>query len=234
MTTKRRIIGGVAGLVIAVAAGVIYLMSTDGSGLADTPEQTASPAWIYQFDDVAQMTATADLVVKGTVTDTSTGRTHGADSGAPTTTRQIHLQVDEVIYQADPTDALPSEVLVGEGYWDDAGTGYAIEGMPWSDVGDTGYFFLSSPESEADTEAYGYLGPSARVMITDDGFDISGDGLESDPWAATPLTASADMASVEEVIADSAEQAHTGEATPAIPYMCHDAPADDPYCSQFA
>ena len=134
------------------------------------------------------MTATADLVIRGVVKSVEPGKTHHYakdESSAAETDRVLNIQVDEVVFAAKDgrTPTSGSQIAVIEGWWSE-GVGYQTEGMPWSEPGQTGYFFLAKdPGYKAGT--YTYVGSSARALITAAGAEVSGDHHGDGPWDGT-------------------------------------------------
>jgi len=212
---------------LLVMAGVTAGCSSSAGStvkFTDTPENISYASELRGFDDLGSMTATSDLVVKATVTEVVQGRTSGtAEDGGATTTREVRLRIDKVIYQRRGGKA-PESVLLAEGYWDQSGTGYMVEGLNWSKVGDTGYYFLSGPDDTyTSSDHYALVWSQGRVVVTNDGIAISGDYDHEGPWVGVN-TSAAGVATFEASLAAAAEAARTGKAKVVKPEMCARAP----------
>ena len=129
------VVAALVGLALVLAAAQAF-----GRGLSDQPESIAYTEESYYFNDVASMTATADVVVHGTVNEIQPGRTMGEDGGL-IKVRALSVAVDKVLVSRMPL-ASGSTITVEEAGWDAQGNGFMIEGMPWSEAGQSGYFFL--------------------------------------------------------------------------------------------
>ncbi len=136
------------------------------------PVETASPpyaamaTWDYYFRNVAEMAATADLVVHGTVTCVEKGHALGTGDveSSPESVVDVTVKVDAVL--KGPAD-IESLVIDEEGY-DRDGDPFQIVDSPWSRVGDTGYYFLSDPNGKPEGRPLGHfitIDPAGRILI---------------------------------------------------------------------
>ncbi|MCD4536462.1 hypothetical protein LRP67_20405 [Nocardioides sp. cx-169] len=186
---SRRIVVVVAvvvGVAIVVYA-VMYLNRGDTSSSQSSrtfPAEARGVAFVDEaviYDDLGRMTATADLVVRGSVRDATAGKTHvypPSEALADETDRLLTVQVEEVVYSDGR--AAPKAITVVEGWWSQ-GVGYAVEGMPWIKPGQQAYFYLTAdPGYPADT--YTYVGTTGRVLLMNDRAQVSGDHHGDGPW----------------------------------------------------
>ncbi|WP_457254889.1 hypothetical protein [Pedococcus sp. P5_B7] len=117
------------------------------------------------------MLVESDLVVVGTVSDVAPGREVG-DGQEKVKYRDVTIAVTKILFSRGGT---PTTVIVQETGWVNGKSAQNVD-LPWSKVGDEGYFFL-----QADVPGkYGYLGPQARVLIQDSELVPGGDeGLKA-------------------------------------------------------
>lgn len=216
--------GVAAGLVLAAAvAGGCSSSAGTPVAFTDTPEHLSYSTELQVYEDLGSMTASSDLVVKATVTGTSQGRTFGtAEDGGATTTREVHLRIDKVIYQKTQGQA-PKSIVLAEGTWNDKGLGVMSEGLPWSKVGDTGYYYLSADDSYPTGDHYSLLWSQGRLLISGTGVSISGDHDVEGPWMGVDVSASG-LSALEASITGAAHEAKTGKAKAVKPEMCARAP----------
>lgn len=154
----------VAGL---AAAG---LLSACSGSLPESPDRellVSSPV----FSSTRSMVVESDLVVVGTVTDLAPGREVG-DGQETVQYRDVTIAVTKILFSRG---GRPTTVVVQETGWVDGKSAANVD-LPWSKVGDAGYYFL-----QADVPGkYGYLGPQARVLIQDSELAPGGDeGLKA-------------------------------------------------------
>jgi hypothetical protein len=229
ITPKRLWLAGASALVVAAGAATWALMPGESPDpYPEHPEAYYFGVDDHAFEDLATMTATSALLVKGSVTETAPGETRelGDGSGAVATDREVVIAVEEVLYNRYGV-AEPETVVMLEGYWSD-GTGYTLEGMPWVEVGDSGYFYLSAPPPEhRDGDRYSLIHLSGRVLIEEDQeVAIAGHWTEEGPWAAAELsTASAEAVEVE--IEAAAESALAGAVEPLTVTVCEPSDPED-------
>ncbi|GAA0968971.1 hypothetical protein GCM10009550_75190 [Actinocorallia libanotica] len=132
------------------------------------PESTSDGREVLYFKDVETMTATADIVVRGHVTEANkVGRWIGppegeGEGGDRDQMRLITLAIDEAF--TSKIGDLPKEISVEEGYWTADGTGIQDSGVTWSKVGDVGYYFLT-PISKG---GYRLLNSQGRISLSQD------------------------------------------------------------------
>lgn len=112
------------------------------------------------FDSVVELAAASDLVVRARVVAVGPGPTVEQDD-ARFQLRFVTLRPEEYLKGSSPT------VLVRfaePGYTLD-GTGFTVNGMTWSEVGDEGWFFLarSGDEQLAAVSSYGKVATSGTT-----------------------------------------------------------------------
>jgi hypothetical protein len=165
--------------------------SVPGTGVDDVVEVEATSR--MRLTTLAELTRASDLVVRGTVEQTSRGRVVGG--GDPTASdengivsRIVTLRVDEVLKGSAPTAG--DEVLVEEEGWLTDGRPIAVNGARPSAPGDTGIWFL---QSVRDPELTGYIatnGQGRYLVAADDPTGLVGgdrkDALVQQLAALTP------------------------------------------------
>ncbi|MGI5482763.1 hypothetical protein [Streptomyces lavendofoliae] len=130
-----------AGIVVGAAA---WSGAADGSPAAPhrdvQAERILHGREVFDFKTLSELLATSPVVVQAKVTGVQPGRTSGSEeTGGVEQARDVTLQVTDTLknYQGATT------TLVMEEYgWDADGNGYQVENVAWSDVGDTGFYFL--------------------------------------------------------------------------------------------
>ena len=127
-------------LMVAISLGASLLLSLNACAAAQFPVPantfgpTAMPvespstvkmwtASVYNFDTLAQMVATSDLVVEGEVMSDSRGDIHVGHGGS--VDHLANLRVLETFKGAPPVN-----VTVVEPGWDDLGRTYVVDGLP--------------------------------------------------------------------------------------------------------
>lgn len=171
-------------LVVAVAAVVAAVMALaflgfGGDRLGAEPESIAHGEQIYSFEDAATMAVTADLVLRGKVVSIEPGRVVSPGEPDGFQYRAVTIRVDEVLRSADGTT--PARVVLEEeGYepnlpnfteYDLNGEGYMVEGVPWSKVGDQGFYFLTASK---DSDSFHLVSSQGRVLLGDGKLEPSG------------------------------------------------------------
>ncbi|WP_143670006.1 hypothetical protein [Streptomyces sp. Ag109_G2-15] len=106
---------------------------------------------------------TSPVIIRGTVQNTAPGRTVGsAEEGGTDQARNVTLRVDAVMKKGGAT--IGSTLTLEEWGWDGSGNGYQMENLTWSQVGDTGYYFLTR---DAVTLNWRYVSTQGRVLNKD-------------------------------------------------------------------
>lgn len=166
------------GLAAAGAAVAAALVATVSIGHADTgvrldarPESLAFGKEVYHFDTVAEMTATSQLVVQGTVTAVGPGRLTGLDEdpaavGGGVRLRNVTIEVWDVLHNPKNMLVPPTITLEEEG-WDENGNGYIANNVAWSEVGDSGYFFLRRSYGSGDPHTFQLASSDGRALMAD-------------------------------------------------------------------
>ncbi|GAA3544651.1 hypothetical protein AFL01nite_16430 [Aeromicrobium flavum] len=192
--TVRRLLYLVVAVVAALFVVWLVLFLTRGDTSSATgsdpyPDHAEGVAFVDEavvYDDLGRMAATANVVVRGTVTEVAPGATHQytpEQSVADETDRVLTVRVDEVVANgARGAPAVGTSIRIVEGWWSE-GIGYETEGMPWSEVGQEGYFFLA--KDSGPSGGYTYVGTTGRALLTDEGAEVSGDHHGDGPWDGT-------------------------------------------------
>jgi hypothetical protein len=115
---------------------------------------------------LAELTAAADVVVRGQVVGAARGRLFG-DPGREATieSRVLTLQVEAVLHGADPGQG---QVLVEEEGWDGDGAPLVVDGAEPSQVGDAGIWFLSGIGS-GEEHRYVVVSAEGRYLVEGSG-----------------------------------------------------------------
>ena len=157
---------------VAILAGVAAAgtLSACSGSLPESPDRellVSSPV----FSSTRSMVVESDLVVRGTVTDVAPGREVGARQ-EKVQYRDVTITVSKILFSRR---GAPTTAVVQETGWVNGKSAQNVD-LPWSEVGDEGYFFL-----QADVPGkFGYLGPQARVLIKGSSLVPGGDeGLKA-------------------------------------------------------
>lgn len=148
-----------------VGVAMIGLLSACGGALPDSPDRdllVSSPV----FSSTRSMLVESDLVVMGTVSNVAPGREVG-EGPEKIQYRDVTITVKEVLFSRGEK---PTTAVVQETGWVNGKSAQNVD-LPWSAVGDVGYFFLQKDVPGK----YGYLGPQARVLIQDSKLSPGGD-----------------------------------------------------------
>lgn len=214
-----------AGTAVVAAAGVaawILWPGTEPEPFPERPEGVYAASDARSFTDIATMTASSALVVKGTVTATGPGETIEYDdgSGSVQTNREVTITVEDVLYNRYEIEE-PATVVMVEGYWED-GVGYTREGMPWVEVGDSGYFYLAAPPPEhRESQTYSVIHLYGRVLLGEDqSVAVPGNWDDEGPWSAPSSLDSANAPAFESQILAAARAAAGGVARPEVITVC--------------
>jgi hypothetical protein len=172
--SARRLWLAGASFVALTALAVTVGLNGTGVRYDAQPEGTADGREIYHFTDVASMTATSNLVVYGDVVSVDQGRlTGGEDDGAAVggeiRLRSVTITVYSVLHNPKNLLVPPSIILEEEG-WDDEGRGYITNNVAWSQVGDSGYFFL---RKSVGANTYRLTSSDGRALIVNDSLQPS-------------------------------------------------------------
>lgn len=211
-----------AAVAVAVAAAAVWVFWPEPDPYPDQPEAEYAAAEAREFADVATMTASSALVVRGAVAEAGPGDTIELDdgSGAVQTNREVTIDVEEIIFNRYGVEE-PKTVVMHEGYWEN-GVGFAREGLPWTEIGDSGYFYLTAPPPEHhDSGTYSLIHQNGRVLIDEaasEDVTVPGHWEEDGPWA--PLGATAGAAAFEDEIRTAADTAEAGRVEPVTLTVC--------------
>lgn len=197
----------------AATAVVIGLLAGACTG-TEQPEYTVEAAWDYRFDTLAEVAATADAVIMGTVEAVGPGRElYVCDDPAgvcPQTEENYAGQLREVTVTVDEqlggAASVGGTITLEERGYDRRGNAYEIHDAPWSRVGDRGAYFLQHG-SQQPAGSYQLIHPVGRILTHRGAEDGSGASLASqqavsfahdelaDQLRATPSTEVRDLAS---------------------------------------
>jgi hypothetical protein len=133
------------------------------------PESLAFGKEVFHFDTVEQMTATSHLVVQGTVAAVEPGRIASVDEdpaavGGAIQLRKVTITVWDVLHNPKNMLVPPTITLEEEG-WDEQGRGYISNNVEWSEVGDSGYFFLRRSPGVSDPHTFQLASSDGRTLV---------------------------------------------------------------------
>lgn len=204
MLIVRRLLA--TSVVVAVSAGVAAAAIDRPPTLSAQPEGYSHGKSPYDFTNVREMAATADVVVVARVTNVNPGRTTGVDTGRPTRMRAVTLNVEKVLASSVDSDVPPRLVMEEQGWDVNTGVGYVADGVQWSQSGDTGTFFLSRND---DNDDYQLVNPQGRILDRTGRLEASG-GSDALPLSDAPTAAAVS----DEVRAGHANRAALTKARP--------------------
>lgn len=234
-TNRRRVlvmaIAVVAVVVVAGATALAVKLQDSGAGSLQAqdsgfgslqtegcPGGVGSAFEVYTFDDLGEMTAASDLVVRAHVESAEPGRVYGnADEGGQFQVRQANLVVDDVLASKGPT---PERIALEEEGWDADGTCYFMNGLTWSEVGNEYYYFL---RKNPDSDTYIHASSQGRALI-------KGDTLEA-PTADTTLEEVIEQLTptqLEDQVKQAEVDVRDGRLDP-LPEPGADPPAEEPH-----
>lgn len=226
--SKRTWAAGASAVAVAGFATWVLWPSAEASPYPERPEGVYIAADTREFTDLSTMTASSALVVEGTVTAVGPGDSIEFEDGSETvqTNREVTISVEAILHNRYAVED-PKTVVMVEGYWE-SGVGYAREGLPWVEVGDSGYFYLTAPPPEhRDEEIYSLVHQYGRILLENDQtVSIPGHWEEEGPWSTLKLDAT-DAVAFEAQILDAADAASSGEVEPALVTVCEPLDPDD-------
>lgn len=168
----RRLV--LAVLVFAAIGGLaLWRLGGPAEGLAAAPSSAVESRELEHFEDVSSMTKGSDLVILGTVSDVSPGRVLGSeDEGGRIQLRSVVVDVEQVLAGngVKPGESL---VLEEEGWDPTSGKGYVVNGVTWSQVDDSGVYFLHL-KSDPGPPRYRLISSDGRVTQGPEGLVASG------------------------------------------------------------
>ncbi|MGH2683386.1 MAG: hypothetical protein ACRDIX_09165 [Actinomycetota bacterium] len=190
MRTKRWVGPSIRLLVLAM----ISLAATACEGGSSKSLPPISVKEVHYFSDLAQMVATSDAVVQGTVIETEPGRVVGGQDPRPEGDGaiqflQVTISIDKVLYGSLPEGSF---LVEEDGY----------NGVPPSEVGDRGFYFVHLKQDETDKPYYRLINSQGRFLVQGERLVGSND---SDSWvqaieAVSPLELEALVAQAKEAI----------------------------------
>lgn len=201
MHIRRRTVVAVAATAAAAAVVVSFWAQRERTHeLATSPSTVAEAREADYFDDVQSLATAADLVVVGTVTGINPGRVVGPpDEGDQIRFRAVRVRVDRVLRGSVAAGRGKSITIEEEGWTVDDGKGYLVNGVAWSERGDTGVYFLHL-KTDPGPPRYRLVASTGRVLAHGHGVEASGNsgvggdrGEHSDapttgPWAQVDLS----------------------------------------------
>ncbi|MEW1774860.1 hypothetical protein [Streptomyces sp. NPDC086777] len=156
---------------VAAAAGAMAGIIATSSGSAQgapthrdpRPERIVHGREDFDFTTVNALVGTSPVIIRGTVQSVAPGRTVGsAEEGGTDQARNVTLRVNAVMKSGGAT--IPDTLTLEEWGWDGSGNGYQMENLTWSQVGETGYYFL---KRDAITLNWRYASTQGRVLNKD-------------------------------------------------------------------
>lgn len=227
----RRIMVSAGGAALLLSLGAGWFLSQDND---DDPAESRFPAnasgtyndgsSTTSFKNVAEMVATAALVVEGKVLSVERGEPvrFSDGSGEEIVPRILVVEVRNVFHRRDPKSEIPTTLRVTDGYWDN-GIGYERESIGWATPGQVGFFLLSRDR-----------GPDGSLLSTYSPLDGSGIALVEDGkvehahhgvWRI--LGESATPMELRDVLKRGASDARSGLADPVPVTICYPSVPDD-------
>lgn len=209
----------------AVAACLAGLLVLTGCGGADddfsdsATQAVAEESSARDFDTAGELAATSAHVVRGRVTAVERGpEIHYLDgSGAVITPRVLQVEVEEYLYSRNEEAATPPDLQISNGWWED-GEGYGFDQVAWAQPGDEVVAFLSrdlAPDGSV-MSSYTPLGAEGLILLDEEKPDY--DETEDSVWSY--LGSSASTAELEDAVAESVDEARSGEAEPVLIDVC--------------
>ncbi|KND39009.1 hypothetical protein IQ63_05590 [Streptomyces acidiscabies] len=114
----------------------------------------------FSFTTVNSLVGTSPVIVRGAVLDAKPGRTvGGVEDGGTDQARNVTLRVDAVLKNSGYP--ISSTLVLEEWGWDGSGNAYQMDSLTWSEVGDTGYYFLNK---DAMLTTWRYVSTQGRVL----------------------------------------------------------------------
>ncbi|MCX6398025.1 MAG: hypothetical protein NTV23_16170 [Propionibacteriales bacterium] len=160
------------------------------------PELTSQGKEVRHYDDLAEMAAGSDWILRAKVTDVRVGKTYGDSVEDQVITRLVVLDPIEVVKGVD-VEGVPDTLTFEEEGWQGDGRGYVMNGVLWSRPGEEAWFFLRR------TRDGSYRLTSSFGRYTLVGKDEGPSGLEpadEGPWAPESATVLSDRMAVSEVV----------------------------------
>ena len=107
--------------------------------LATRPERSVEGKPVHHYESLAEQAQGSDFVVRGRVVQVEPGRVAGELPEEKIYFRNVTIEVLEKA--KGPVD--PKTLVYEEEGWDADGTGYVMNGIKWSEVGDEAWYFLA-------------------------------------------------------------------------------------------
>lgn len=155
---------GVLAVSLAVGAVLAAGCSTGGASSAGA-DGAVHPSWAIRYDSLEELAASADLVVVATVSsDGERGPEVVDDAPDRMAYRSYTLDLESVLKgpYGDGDQVALLELAYGQ-----SGDPMQLDGLPWSERGDRGVYFLRRSEEHAG--AYVLLTDQGRFLFGEDG-----------------------------------------------------------------
>ena len=185
--TSTRVLGPILAVVLAVGGALVLTRDREITAQVDVPSEPVPVAVTSNAPRVGtlpELVASADLVVRGSVTGIDRGRMFGEPGAGAVESRLVTIRVDEVLAGEPPPEAA---VVVEEEGWLDDGTPIVVDGLAPSELGDDGIWFLVDVGTD-ELPVHVVVSAQGRYLV-DDGALIGAEGndpLVADLAARTP------------------------------------------------
>lgn len=187
---------------MAVGGGLLALRDDGGSTSGDEPTTTVARDAVAVTSDaprvasLAELVASADVVLRGEVVATERGRWFGdgTSRGARIQSRFVTLRVDEVLAGRAPG---ADTVLIEEEGWTEDGAPLVVDGAGPSRKGDVGVWFVADG-LDPDTGAYLVVSAQGRYLVEGDGDGAALRGADLDD----PLVAEVEAGTLDDLVDD--------------------------------
>ena len=143
---------------VPVPAKTAGHIATQAEGPSTVKMWTAS---MYNFDTLAEMVATSDLVVEGEVMSDSRGDIHVGHGGS--VDHLAYLRVLETFKGATPVN-----VAVVEPGWDDQGRAYVVDGLPSLRPSNRVLLFLRRLNQDGSADLYVRVSSAGQFFLDGD------------------------------------------------------------------
>ena len=146
------------------------VLTRDDERPTTAPTTTAEPQPVAVTSDaprvatLAELVASADVVLRGEVTSTERGRLFGEPGAGAVESRLVTLRVAEVLAGAAPPE---TSIVVEEEGWLEDGTPIVVDGAAPSQVGDDAIWFLDAVGTD-DLPVYVAVSAQGRYLVADD------------------------------------------------------------------
>jgi hypothetical protein len=189
-----RALGPAIAIVLAVVGALVLTRDRDEPVEATTTTTAAQPVAVTSdaptVATLAELVASADVVLRGEVTSTAPGRLFGEPGSGAVESRLVTVRVDEVLAGEAPSEP---ELVVEEEGWLEDGTPIVVDGAAPSAPGDGAIWFLDAVGTD-ELPVYVAVSAQGRYLVVD-GELVGADG--DDPLVAELAALSADALAAE-------------------------------------